>query len=134
MLSATQIHVKIWPPNVSFHGNIILLCIFISDLLLKSIGLCKHGIDEQHDSTNYMKIWKLKMTVYLGGMHEIAHRPFNHYQWSEWKLPLRGRITYRHSRWPMHQSFLYSPNRLFGDGAADAANAAPTSASVCRRY
>ena len=31
-------------------------------------------------------------------------------------------------------NFLYSPNRLSCGGAADAGTAAPTSASVCRRY
>ena len=30
--------------------------------------------------------------------------------WSEWKLPLRGRITYRHCRQPKLPSFLYSSN------------------------
>ena len=29
---------------------------------------------------------------------------------SEWKLPLRGRITYRHSRQPKHPNFIYSSN------------------------
>ena len=45
---------------------------------------------------------------------------------SEWKLPLRGQITYRHCRQPKLPYFLYSSNRLFGGGAADAGNAAKT--------
>ena len=45
---------------------------------------------------------------------------------SEWKLHLRGRITYRHCRQPKLPSFLYSSNRLFGGGTADACNATPT--------
>ena len=32
---------------------------------------------------------------------------------SEWKLPLRGRITYRHCRQPKLPSFLYSSNTTF---------------------
>ena len=32
---------------------------------------------------------------------------------SEWKLPLRGRITYRHCRQPKHPNFFYSSNYLF---------------------
>ena len=32
---------------------------------------------------------------------------------SEWKLPLCGRITYRHSRWPKILNFLYSSNRFW---------------------
>ena len=47
-------------------------------------------------------------------------------QWSEWKLPLRGRITYRHCRKPKLPKVLYSSNRLFGGWAADADNATPT--------
>ena len=45
---------------------------------------------------------------------------------SEWKLPLRGRITYRHCRQPKLPYFLCSSNRLLGGGATDAGNAAPT--------
>ena len=45
---------------------------------------------------------------------------------SEWKLLLRGRITYRHCRQPKLLNFLYSSNHLFGGGAVDAGNAAPT--------
>ena len=52
---------------------------------------------------------------------------------SECKLPLRGWITYRHCRQPILSNFFYLSNRLFGGGAADAGNAVPTSASVCRR-
>ena len=39
---------------------------------------------------------------------------------SEWKFPLRGRITYRHCQLPKLTNFLYSSNRLFGGGAAAA--------------
>ena len=53
---------------------------------------------------------------------------------SEWKLPHRGRITYRHCRQPKIPNFLYSSNRLSGGGAADGGTAALTTASVCRRY
>ena len=53
---------------------------------------------------------------------------------SEWKLPHRSRITYRHWRQPKLPNFLCSSNRLFGGGAADGGTAALTTASVCRRY
>ena len=49
------------------------------------------------------------------------------------KLPLRGRITYRHCRQPKPPNFLLSSNRLFGGGAADADTTAPIYISVCRR-
>ena len=52
---------------------------------------------------------------------------------SEWKLPLSGRITYRHCRWPNLWTFS-TRNIAFGDGTIDAGTAAPTSASVFRRY
>ena len=42
---------------------------------------------------------------------------------SEWKLTLRGWIAYRNYWQPKLPNFLYSSNRLFGDGPA---NAAPT--------
>ena len=45
---------------------------------------------------------------------------------SEWKLPLRGRITYRYCWQPKLPNFLYLSNRLFGGGAADAGSATPT--------
>ena len=35
---------------------------------------------------------------------------FSSKTWSEWKLPLHGRITYRHCRQPKLPSFLYSSN------------------------
>ena len=38
--------------------------------------------------------------------------------WSEWKLHLRGQITYRHCRQPKLPKFLYSSNHLFGGRAA----------------
>ena len=44
---------------------------------------------------------------------------------SEWKLPLRGRITYRHCRQPKLPNLLYSSNCLLGGGTADAGNATP---------
>ena len=52
-------------------------------------------------------------------------------QASEWKLPLRGRITYRHCRQPRLPNILYSSNRLL---LADRPMLLRLSASVCRRY
>ena len=51
--------------------------------------------------------------------HDYRHR-------SQWKLHLRGRITYRHWRQPKLPNFFYSSNWIFGGGAADAGNATPT--------
>ena len=42
---------------------------------------------------------------------------------SEWRLPLRGQITYRHCRQPKLLHFLYFSICLFCGGAADAGNA-----------
>ena len=49
----------------------------------------------------------------------------------EWKLPLHGRITYRHCRQPKLPNCLYSLNRIFGGWAADAGNATPTFLLQC---
>ena len=45
---------------------------------------------------------------------------------SERKLPLLGRITYRHNRQPKLPNFFYTSSRLFGGGVADAGNCGPT--------
>ena len=44
----------------------------------------------------------------------------------EWKLPLRGRITYRHCRKPKLHKLSYSSNHLFGGVATDAGHANQT--------
>ena len=53
---------------------------------------------------------------------------------SEWKLPLRGRVTDRHCLQPKLPNFLYWSDRLFGGGVADVGTTVPTSASMCSRY
>ena len=45
---------------------------------------------------------------------------------SELKLPLSGRITYRHCPQPKLPNFLFSSSCFFGGGAADAVNATAT--------
>ena len=64
--------------------------------------------------------------TYLWIQHHTPQPTIKRFPRSEWKLPLRGRITYRHCRQPKLPSFLYSSIRLFGGGAADAGTAAPT--------
>ena len=53
---------------------------------------------------------------------------------SEWKLPLCGRITYRHCRQPKLSNFLYLSNRLLVAERPMPAMLHRLSASVCLRY
>ena len=63
----------------------------------------------------HLSLVSVVVARWSSSLHKLQrkHVPLPSVSHSEWKLPLRGRITYRHCRQPKLPNFIYSSNTTF---------------------